>query len=222
MRYLVVEDDYEIARHVTDGLINTGATVDAEPNGLRAFERATSSHYDAIVLDLSLPDMDGYTFAQSLREKGMNTPILILSAYQNLEDKLKGFSTGCDDYLCKPFSMAELQIRTKNLVRRSQGTRESVRLGFKDLEINRLKRQVTRAGKIIDLQDREFRLLNLFVSNPEKVISKQMILKEVWNYDFDPQTNVVDVLVCRLRAKIEKDFPTALIYTVRNFGYILK
>nr|WP_295902808.1 response regulator transcription factor [uncultured Bdellovibrio sp.] len=202
--------------------MNTGATVDAEPNGLRAFEKATSSHYDAIVLDLSLPDMDGYTFAQSLREKGMNTPILILSAYQNLEDKLKGFSTGCDDYLCKPFSMAELQIRTKNLVRRSQGTRESVRLGFKDLQINRLKRQVTRAGKIIDLQDREFRLLNLFVSNPEKVISKQMILKEVWNYDFDPQTNVVDVLVCRLRAKIEKDFPTALIYTVRNFGYILK
>lgn len=221
MRYLVVEDDHEIATHVSKGLAASGVTVDMEANGLRAFERVTQDHYDAIILDLTLPGMDGFTFAKSFRDRGLDTPILILSAFQNLEDRLKGLSN-CDDYLCKPFDITELEIRTKNLVKRSQGVKESIHLQFKDLQINRLKRQVTRAGKVVDLQEREFRLLCLFVANPEKVISKKMILKEVWNYDFDPNTNVVDVLVCRLRGKIEKDFSTPLVYTVRNFGYIMK
>lgn len=222
MRCLIVEDDIEIARLVQQGLQELNAEVDMESNGRRALEKVMTGYYDVIVLDLMLPEMDGYTFAKTLREKDINTPILILSALRELDDRLKGLSMGADDYLTKPFAMAELQIRVKNLLKRSQKISEVTQLVFQDLKLNRLNRDVVRAGKKLDLQEREFVLLDLFMSNPNKIIGKQTILKEVWNYDFDPQTNVVDVLVCRLRNKLEKEFPSRLIYTVRGVGYVLK
>lgn len=222
MKCLIVEDDVEIANLVKQGLGELHSDVVIESNGRRAFERAMSDKFDMIVLDLMLPEMDGYTFAKSLREKEVQTPILILSALRELDDRLKGLSMGGDDYLTKPFAMAELQIRVKNLLRRAQKTSEATQLVFQDLKLNRLNREVVRSNRRLDLQEREFVLLDLFMSNPNKIIGKQTILKEVWNYDFDPQTNVVDVLVCRLRNKIEKDFPTRLIYTVRGVGYVLK
>lgn len=222
MRCLVVEDDNEIATIVKQGLGELEGEVEVESNGRRAYERALTNNYDIIVLDLMLPEMDGYTFAKSLREKEVQTPILILSALRELDDRLKGLSMGGDDYLTKPFAMAELQIRVKNLLKRAQKTSEVTQLVFQDLKLNRLNREVVRAGRKLDLQEREFVLLDLFMSNPNKIIGKQTILKEVWSYDFDPQTNVVDVLVCRLRNKLEKDFPTRLIYTVRGVGYVLK
>jgi len=222
MKCLIVEDDYEIANLVREGLGELHSDVVIEPNGRRAFERAMSDKFDMIVLDLMLPEMDGYTFAKSLREKEVQTPILILSALRELDDRLKGLSMGGDDYLTKPFAMAELQIRVKNLLKRAQKTSEATQLVFQDLKLNRLNREVVRSSRRLDLQEREFALLDLFMSNPNKIIGKQTILKEVWNYDFDPQTNVVDVLVCRLRNKVEKDFPTRLIFTVRGVGYVLK
>ena len=222
MKCLIVEDDFEIASLVKQGLGELHSDVVIESNGRRAFERAMSDQFDVIVLDLMLPEMDGYTFAKTLREREVQTPILILSALRELDDRLKGLSMGGDDYLTKPFAMAELQIRVKNLLKRAQKTSEATQLVFQDLKLNRLNREVVRANRRLDLQEREFVLLDLFMSNPNKIIGKQTILKEVWNYDFDPQTNVVDVLVCRLRNKVEKDFPTRLIYTVRGVGYVLK
>ena len=222
MKCLIVEDDIEIANLVKQGLAELQGDVTIETNGRRAYERAISDHFDMIVLDLMLPEMDGYTFAKSLREKEIQTPILILSALRELDDRLKGLSMGGDDYLTKPFAMAELQIRVKNLIKRAQKTSEATQLVFQDLKLNRLNREVVRSNRRLDLQEREFVLLDLFMSNPNKIIGKQTILKEVWNYDFDPQTNVVDVLVCRLRNKVEKDFPSRLIYTVRGVGYVLK
>lgn len=222
MRCLIVEDDSEISSIVKQGLKDLQAEVDVESNGRRAYEAALVNNYDVIVLDLMLPEMDGYAIVKNLREKEVNTPILILSALRELDDRLKGLTMGGDDYLTKPFAMAELQLRVKNLLKRAQKASEATQLIFQDLKLNRLNRDVVRAGKKLDLQEREFVLLDLFMSNPNKIIGKQTILKEVWNYDFDPQTNVVDVLVCRLRNKLEKDFPSRLVYTVRGVGYVLK
>ncbi|MDG0815808.1 response regulator [Bdellovibrio svalbardensis] len=222
MKCLIVEDDYEIASLVKQSLIEMDATVDIEFNGRQAYERAISNNYDIIILDLMLPDMDGYTFTKSLREKEIHAPILILSALRELDDRLKGLNLGADDYLSKPFATAELQIRVKNLLKRSQNISEVTQLIFQDLKLNRLNRNVIRGEKKLDLLSHEFALLDLLMSNPNKILCKQTILKEVWNYDFDPQTNIVDVLVCRLRSKMERNFPTRMLYTVRGVGYILK
>lgn len=222
MKCLVVEDDTEIASFVRSGLQELGAQVDVEHNGRSAYDRACLNEYDVIVLDMMLPGMDGYSFLEGIRKKGINTSTLILSARRELDDRLRGLQVGGDDYVTKPFAMAELQIRVKNLLKRSQRSGEVTTLNFADVKINRLTREVTRAGTPIDLQEREFMLLELFINNPDKIIGKALILKHVWNYDFDPQTNIVDVLVCRLRNKLEKDFPTRLIYTVRGVGYVIK
>ena len=222
MKCLVVEDDREIASIVHEGLKELGGEVDVEYNGKAGFEKAMNNPYDIIVLDMMVPEMDGFTFLESLRAKGVNTSTLILSALRELDDRLRGIQLGGDDYMTKPFAMAELQVRVQNLMKRSQRTSEVTMLNFADIKLNRITREVVRAERNIDLQEREFILLDLFMSNPNKIIGKSMILKHVWNYDFDPQTNIVDVLVCRLRNKLEKDFPTRLIYTVRGVGYALK
>lgn len=222
LRALIVEDDPEIASIVRQGLENMGAQVDMESNGRLGFERAASTNYDVIILDMMIPEMDGFTVIQNLRSKGVTTPLLILSALRELDDRLRGLQLGGDDYMTKPFAMAELQVRVQNLMKRSNKANEATQLTFSDIKLNRLSRDVQRAGRKLDLQEREFILLDLFMSNPNKIIGKSMILKHVWNYDFDPQTNIVDVLVCRLRNKLEKDFPTRLIYTVRGVGYVLK
>jgi two-component system OmpR family response regulator len=169
-----------------------------------------------------LPEMNGYDIVKAVREREIQTPILILSALQNLDDRLKGLREGGDDYLTKPFSLAELQIRAKKLWWRAKKQKSQIQLSFQDVDLNRLSRQVFRAGKELDLQKKEFNLLDLFMSNPNRIIPKSTILREIWGYEFDPQTNIVDVLVCRLREKIEPENSTRLIHTVRSAGYILK
>lgn len=222
MKCLVIEDDREIASLVSTGLRELGGQVDVENNGKAAYDRACQNPYDIIVLDMMLPEMDGFDLLSGLRAKGIQTSTLILSALRELDDRLRGLQMGGDDYMVKPFAMAELQLRVKNLVKRAQRGAEVTQLQFEDLKLNRITREVVRNGVSLDLQEREFLLLDLFMANPQKIIGKSMILKHVWNYDFDPQTNIVDVLVCRLRNKLEKDFPTRLVYTVRGVGYVLK
>lgn len=222
MRALIVEDDIEIAAILKKGLESMGLQSTIEQSGRRGFDRATSEGFDVIILDMMIPELDGFSFLQALRERGDKTPLLILSALRELEDRLRGLKLGGDDYMTKPFSMAELQLRLQNLLKRSVKPSEQTQLNFSDLKLNRLTREVTRGDKKIDLQEREFALLDLLMSHPNKIIGKEMILRKVWNYDFDPQTNIVDVLICRLRTKLDKDFSTRLIYTVRGVGYVLK
>ncbi len=222
MKCLVVEDDKEIASIVREGLQELGGDVDVEYNGKAGFDRAVAVPYDIIVLDMMMPEIDGFSFLEALRSRGIHTSTLILSALRELDDRLRGLKLGGDDYMTKPFAMAELQVRVQNLMKRSQRSSEVTTLHFADIKLNRISREVVRAERAIDLQEREFILLDLFMANPNKIIGKSLILKHVWNYDFDPQTNIVDVLVCRLRNKLEKDFPTRLIYTVRGVGYVLK
>jgi two-component system OmpR family response regulator len=222
MKCLVIEDDREIASLVRTGLQELGGEVDVEYSGKAAFDRACQNPYDIIILDMMLPEMDGFNLLEGLRAKGIQTSTLILSALRELDDRVRGLQMGGDDYITKPFAMAELQVRVKNLLKRSQRTSEVTQLQYGDLKMNRISREVVRDGVPIDLQEREFLLLDLFMSNPNKIIGKSLILKHVWNYEFDPQTNIVDVLVCRLRNKLEKDFSSRLIYTVRGVGYVLK
>ncbi|MFP5520355.1 MAG: response regulator transcription factor [Bdellovibrionia bacterium] len=219
---LVVEDDLEIASIVRQGLEAIGAQVDLEANGRSGLQRATQNKYDIVVLDMMMPEMDGFQFLESYRQHGYQTPLLILSALRELDDRLRGLQMGGDDYMTKPFAMAELQIRVQNLIKRANKAVDQAVISFGDIKLDRLSRDVFRDGKKIDLQEREFMLLELFLKNPNKIIGKSLILKQIWDYDFDPQTNIVDVLVCRLRNKLEKDFPTRLIYTVRGVGYVLK
>lgn len=222
IRALIVEDDIEIAAILKKGLESMGLQSTIEQSGRRGFDRATSEGFDIIILDMMIPELDGFSFLQALRERGDKTPLLILSALRELEDRLRGLKLGGDDYMTKPFAMAELQLRLQNLLKRSVKPNEQTQLNFSDLKLNRLTREVLRGDKKIDLQEREFALLDLLMSHPNKIIGKEMILRKVWNYDFDPQTNIVDVLICRLRTKLDKDFSTRLIYTVRGVGYVLK
>ena len=182
-------------------------------DGSIALNHVLRDQYALIVLDINLPGLDGFSFVEKLRSSGNQTPVLILSGRGEAEDRIRGLQLGGDDYLTKPFAMPELILRVRNLLRRQQTA---------EVHLNRITREVARSGKKIDLQEREFVLLDLLLSQPNKIIGKNEILKQVWNYDFDPQTNVVDVLVCRLRNKLEKDFPSRLIFTVRGVGYVLK
>ena len=222
MRVLVVEDDPAIGAFVVRGLREAGYTVDHASNGDDGFDLARRERYDAIVLDLMLPGRDGLAVIEGLRQAGNRTPVLILTAKRSIDDRVKGLQTGGDDYLTKPFAMPELLARVQALIRRSQGTPESPRLVVGDLALDRLARTVEREGRAIDLRPREFALLELLMRNAGRAVSKAMILSEVWGYSFDPGSNVVDVLVFRLREKIDRDFDTALLHTVRGVGYVLK
>jgi two-component system OmpR family response regulator len=222
VRVLVVEDDPAIGAFVVRGLREAGYTVDHASNGDDGFDLARRERYDAIVLDLMLPGRDGLAVIEGLRQAGNRTPVLILTAKRSIDDRVKGLQTGGDDYLTKPFAMPELLARVQALIRRSQGTPESPRLVVGDLALDRLARTVEREGRAIDLRPREFALLELLMRNAGRAVSKAMILSEVWGYSFDPGSNVVDVLVFRLREKIDRDFDTALLHTVRGVGYVLK
>jgi two-component system OmpR family response regulator len=222
MRVLIVEDDEQIASFITKGLQQAGFAVDHVSDGEEGLQMAELNPYDAMVIDIMLPGMDGFSVIERLRSHGNTIPILVLSARGSLDDKLKGFQTGSDDYLTKPFSFAELQARLQALLRRTtRGQRQNV-LQVGDLKMNLLSRSVGRGNLEIDLQPREFALLEYLMRNSGNVVSKTMILEHVWDYHFDPQTNVVDVLVHRLRNKIDKDFQTKLLHTVRGVGYVLK
>ncbi len=222
MRLLLVEDDDKIAAFIVQGLKQAGFAVDHAADGREGLGLALTEPYDAAVIDLMLPRLDGLSLIQELRRHQINTPVVILSAKRTVDDRVKGLQTGGDDYLTKPFAFSELLARIQALIRRSSGTVEPVSLAFEDLSVDLLKREVVRSGNKIDLQPREFSLLEYLMRNAEKVVSKTMILEHVWDYSFDPQTNVVDVLVCRLRSKVDRDFERKLIHTIRGVGYVLK
>lgn len=222
MRILVVEDDKKIASFVTKGLKQNGFAVDHALDGEQALALALNTPYDAAVIDIMLPKRDGLSVVQELRSRKVNVPVIILSARASVDDRIKGLQSGGDDYLVKPFAFSELLARVHALIRRASGTTEPTSLSLGDLTLNLLTREVVRGGRQIELQGREFALLEYLMRNAGRVVSKALILKHVWDYSFDPQTNIVDVVVCRLRNKIDRDFERKLIHTLRGVGYVLK
>jgi two-component system OmpR family response regulator len=222
VRVLLVEDDLTIAFFISKGLKETGYAVDHAKDGQEGLNLALSAPYDAAVIDIMLPILDGLTLIETMRQRKVNTPVLILSAKRSVSDRVKGLQRGGDDYLTKPFSFSELLARIQALIRRASSTSEPTRLVLGDLTMDLLTREVMRRHERIELQLREFSLLEYLMRNAGRVISKTMILEHVWSYGFDPQTNVVDVLISRLRSKVDKRFETKLIHTVRGVGYVLK
>ena len=223
MRLLLVEDDPTIAGFIAKGLKEAGFAVDHASDGAAGFELAVSHLFDAAIVDLMLPKLDGLTLIQRLRDRKICTPVLILSAKHSVDDRVKGLQAGGDDYLVKPFAFTELLARVRALIRRSTGAAETTRLTAGDLTLDLVARRVARAGREIEpLRPREFALLEYLMRNAGRVVSKTMILSHVWDYSFDPGTNVVDVLVFRLREKIDRDFERKLLHTVRGMGYVLR
>ena len=222
MRILVVEDDKKIASFVKKGLEAAGFAVDHASDGEEGLHLALTESYDAAIIDLMLPKLDGLTLIENIRKDRINTPIIILSAKGSIDDRVRGLQTGSDDYLTKPFAFSELLARVQALIRRSTGTSEPTTLSLADLTMDLLAREIYRGGKKIELQPREFSLLEYLMRNAGKVVSKTMIMEHVWDYHFDPQTNVVEARVSRLRDKIDKGFGDKLIHTVRGVGYVLK
>ena len=222
MRVLLVEDDTTIAEFVEKGLREAGFVVDVAADGRAGVERAMAGGYDAAIVDVMLPYMDGLSLIDALRAKGVRTPVLILSARRSVDDRVRGLQAGGDDYLTKPFDFAELLARVQALIRRATGTPEPTRLVFADLSLDLLTRKVQRGSQSIELRPREFALLEYLMRNAGRVVSKTSILSHVWGYNFDPNTNVVDVLVSRLRDRIDKPFPAKLLHTVRGVGYVLR
>ena len=224
MRALLVEDDETIATFIAGGLREAGFAVDREADGeaglATALQRETA--YDVAIIDLMLPKRDGLSVIEDLRRRHVTTPVLILSARRSVDDRVRGLQAGGDDYLTKPFAFAELLARVQALLRRSARSPEPTTLTCADLQLDLLSRRVTRAGRSLDLRPREFALLEYLMRNQGRVISKTMILSHVWEYNFDPQTNIVDVLVSRLREKIDRPFETKLLHTVRGVGYVLR
>ena len=222
MKVLLVEDDPDIAGFVSKGLREAGYGVDNFFDGDMGLERAMSGLYDIIILDIMLPGKDGMTILAVMRQNDVHTPVLILSARHSVDDRIKGLKAGGDDYLVKPFVFAELLVRMEALIRRGNRGTAAQELRVADLTLNPLTRRVTRDGTIIELQPREYALLEFLIRNCGTVVTKTLILEKVWGYDFDPQTNVVDVLISRLRSRINTGFPTKLIRTVRGMGYVLE
>jgi DNA-binding response OmpR family regulator len=222
MRILVVEDDKKIASFVIKGLKQSGFAVDHAGDGQDGLILATTAPYDAAVVDIMLPKLDGLSLVQELRNRKINLPVLILSARASVDDRIKGLQSGGDDYLVKPFAFSELLARVQALIRRATRETEPTTLTVGNLSMNLITREVRRGGQKIDLQAREFSLLEYLMRNAGKVVSKALILEHVWDYSFDPQTNVVDVVVCRLRNKIDREFDKKVIHTLRGVGYALK
>jgi len=222
MRILLVEDDQKIASFVIKGLKSAGFAVDHEADGRSGLHMALTEPYDTAIIDIMLPQLDGLSVIEKMRKEKINTPVIILSAKGSVDDRIKGLQTGSDDYLTKPFAFSELLARVQALVRRGSGISEPTHLVVGDVSINLLTRETTRGKKVIELQPLEFSLLEYLMRNEGKVVSKIMIMEHVWDYHFDPQTNVVEARICRLRDKIDKGFPEKLIHTVRGVGYVIK
>ena len=222
MRILVVEDDIKIVSFIMKGLKAAGYAVDHAADGETGLHMALTQPYDTAIIDIMLPKMDGLSLIEKMRKEKIRTPVIILSAKGSVDDRVKGLQTGSDDYVTKPFAFSELLARVQALIRRMSGLSEPTRLTAGDLSMNLLTREVTRGGKKIDLQPIEFSLLEYLMRSTGRVVSKTMIMEHVWNYDFDPQTNVVEVRISRLRDKIDRDFDKKLIHTIRGVGYVLK
>jgi len=222
MRLLVVEDDKKIASFVSRGLKEAGYVVEMAERGDDALQLALHNHYDVAIVDLMLPGLDGLSLIERWRAQKVKMPVIILSAKRSVDDRVKGLQVGGDDYLTKPFAFSELLARIQALFRRSTAMNEPTTLTYGDLTLDLLSREVRRGGRKIELQAREFALLEYLLRNAGRVVSKTMILEHVWDYNFDPKTNVIDVLVSRLRSKVDRDFDHKLIHTMRGFGYVLK
>ena len=222
MRILVIEDDDKISSFIVKGLKQHGFAVDHATDGEDGLSMMRAVNYDAVIVDIMLPKLDGLSLIRQVRQNHIFTPILILSAKVTVDDRVTGLQAGGDDYLTKPFAFSELLARVQALIRRATHAVEPTTLSTGDIKMDLVSREVTRAGQKIELQSREFALLELLLRDPGKVVTKTMILEHVWDYSFDPQTNVVDVLVHRLRAKVDKDFAVKLIQTIRGVGYVLK
>lgn len=222
MKLLLIEDDDRIAAYVCAGLREEGHVVDRLASGRDGLIQASGGGYDALIVDRMLPELDGLALIRTLRGAGDRTPALFLTAVGGVDDRVEGLNAGADDYLVKPFAFSELSARLNALARRPQMAAETTRLVVADLELDLIRRTVTRAGVAIDLQPREFTLLAHLMRSPGRVHTRTMLLEAVWDFHFDPQTNVVETHVSRLRAKIDRPFGAALIHTVRGAGYTLR
>ena len=222
MRVLLVEDDKKTACFIIKGFKQEGFAVDHATNGEDGLHLALHEPYDAAIVDIMLPKLDGLSMINEMRRNKVNTPVIILSAKRSVDDRVKGLQAGGDDYLIKPFAFSELLARIRALIRRATGASEFTHLKVGDLSMDLLSREVTRQGKRIDLQPREFALLEYLMRNAGRVVSKTMIMEHVWDYNFDPETNVVEARICRLREKIEVGFEKKLIHTIMGFGYVLR
>ena len=222
MKILLIEDDARTAAFILKGLKQAGFTTVHAEDGKTGLFKAKTEEFDLAVIDIMLPVMDGFSVIEKIRAAKITTPIIILSAKNAVEDKIRGLQLGSDDYLAKPFSFSELLARIQALLRRANTTSDPTTLTVADLTIDLLSHRVTRGNVRIDIQPLEFQLLEYLVRNTGRVVSKTMIMEHVWEYNFDPQTNVVEARVCRLRVKIDKPFERKLIHTVRGFGYVLE
>ena len=222
MHILIVEDDKDVAAYIAKGLSESGYVTDTAHTGSEGLVMAQSGQYDILIIDRMLPELDGLSLIKKLRSENVNIPVLILSALGEVDDRVEGLAAGGDDYLVKPYAFSELLARVRALTRRRHtDIQDKMILEVADLQLDRLKRKVTRAGRKINLQPREFRLLEYLMSNTGQVVTRTMLLEKVWEYHFDPQTNVIDVHISRLRSKIDKDFEKPLIHTERGAGYSL-
>lgn len=222
MHVLIIEDDKDVATYIAKGLNESGFVADTAHTGTIGLTMAQSGQYDILIVDRMLPELDGLSIIERLRKEGHSTPVLILSALGEVDDRVEGLAAGGDDYLVKPYAFSELLARVNALTRRrNTDIQDQMVLEVADLHLDRLKRKVTRSGRKINLQPREFRLLEYLMSNAGQVVTRTMLLEKVWEYHFDPQTNVIDVHISRLRSKIDKDFNPPLIHTERGAGYSL-
>ncbi len=222
MKILLVEDDAETARYIVKGLAEAGHACDHAGDGDTGLEMAGTGIYDVAIVDRMLPGLGGLDLVSALRGRGDETPVLILSALGAVDDRVTGLRAGGDDYLAKPYAFSELLARVETLARRGGGNNAETRLEVGDLVLDRLSRKVTREGRAILLQPREFRLLECLMRHAGQVVTRTMLLEQVWDYNFDPQTNIIDVHVSRLRGKIDRDFDQPLLHTVRGAGYVLR
>ncbi|MBU3056239.1 heavy metal response regulator transcription factor [Pseudomonas indica] len=222
MKLLIVEDEPNIGRYLRQGLGEAGYAVDWVNDGLEGEQLALSSDYDLLLLDVMLPGRDGWQIVRKLREKGRSTPVLFLTARDSVEDRVHGLESGADDYLVKPFAFAELLARVRSLLRRGTVSPQETRLAIADLELDLLRRRVQRDGQRIDLTAKEFSLLELLMRRQGEVLPKSLIASQVWDMNFDSDTNVIEVAIRRLRAKVDDNYPRKLIHTVRGMGYVLE
>ena len=222
MKVLLIEDDQRTASFIIKGLKQEGFVVDHASDGEEGLFMAQSGTYDAAIVDIMLPKMDGLTLIDKLRRKGASTPILVLSAKSSVDDRVRGLQIGGDDYLVKPFAFSELVARLQALIRRATSPTEPTTLTVGDLKVDLIRRKVFRNGQEIELKPKEFVLLGYLMRNAGRIVSKTMIIEHVWGYNFDPQTNIVEACICRLRDKIDRPFKQKLIHTIRGVGYVLE
>jgi len=222
MRILIIEDDRDTATYIKKGVEEAGHVADHATQGRDGLLLATTEQYDVLIIDRMLPEMDGLAIVKTIRASENSTPVLILSALGEVDDRVQGLRAGADDYLAKPFAFSELMARLEALIRRKDVDAPVTRLQVDDLQLDLLSREVTRAGQVLDLQPREFRLLEYLMRHNGQVVTRTMLLEKVWDYHFDPQTNIIDVHISRLRGKIDKGFDRPLLHTVRGSGYVLR